>query len=94
MAKANKHTLDTMSITVLLIMAVFGGIVGFYIGKSSVVSQLSPFRDASVMMDTMGKMMEQRGTRYGDRELRDGGKLMMEKGGMMNTSMERMMRGY
>ncbi len=94
MAKGNKHTLDTMSITVLLIMAVFGGIIGFYVGKSSVISQLSGFRDVTTMMDTMGKMMEQRGTRYGDRELKDSGKLMMEKGAMVTTSMDMMMKGY
>ncbi len=83
-----------MSITVLLIMAVFGGIVGFYIGKSSVITQLTGFRDATTMMDTMGKLMEQRGTRYGDRELKDSGIMMTERGGMMTSTMDVMMKGY
>ncbi len=95
MAKArNTRKLDTMSITVLLVMAIFGGIVGYYIGRASLTNQLAPFRESVTMMDSLGKMMEQRGTRYGDRELRDGGRIMMEKGGMMNSAMETMMKGY
>ncbi len=83
-----------MSITVLLIMAVFGGIVGYYIGRASFTNQLAPFREGVTMMDTMGKMMEARGIRYGDKELRDSGKTMVERGTMMNATMNMMMKGY
>lgn len=91
MAARNKHTLDTMSITVLLVMAIFGGIVGYYIGRSSVLSQFGPFKDATVMMETMGNMMETKGARYGDKELRESGAMMTEKGGMMINMMDAMM---
>lgn len=33
------YKLDTMSITVLLVMAIFGGLIGFYIGQSVGASQ-------------------------------------------------------
>jgi hypothetical protein len=102
MAKAKnvKHQLDTMSITVLLVMAIFGGVVGYFIGQSTAAAQTVQLREAAsmmkeqgVMMGTVGKMMEQRGTRYGDRELMDqgkvlqsGGSTMMDKGSMMMTN--------
>lgn len=36
-AKTTKFKLDMMSVTVLLVMALFGGIVGFYLGQGSAV---------------------------------------------------------
>lgn len=34
------HKLDMMSITVLLVMTIFGGLIGFYIGESAGASQM------------------------------------------------------
>ena len=34
------HKLDMMSITVLLVMAIFGGLIGFYIGQTAGASQV------------------------------------------------------
>lgn len=34
------YKLDIMSITVLLVMAIFGGLIGFYIGQSAGASQV------------------------------------------------------
>jgi uncharacterized membrane protein YsdA (DUF1294 family) len=35
MAKKTKLKLDVMSITVLLVMAIFGGLIGFYVGQAA-----------------------------------------------------------
>ena len=35
MAKKTKMKLDAMSITVLLVMAIFGGLIGFYVGQAA-----------------------------------------------------------
>jgi uncharacterized membrane protein YsdA (DUF1294 family) len=35
-----KMRLDVMSITVLLVMAIFGGLIGFYVGQSAGASQV------------------------------------------------------
>ena len=40
MAKKTKMKLDIMSITVLLVMAIFGGLIGFYIGQSAGANQV------------------------------------------------------
>ena len=45
-----KYRLDTMSITVLLVMAIFGGLVGFYIGESAGANQMLQSLQASQMM--------------------------------------------
>lgn len=34
------HKLDMMSITVLLVMAIFGGLIGYYIGVSAGANQI------------------------------------------------------
>jgi len=39
MAKT-KMKLDVMSITILLVMAIFGGLIGFYIGQAAGVNQV------------------------------------------------------
>lgn len=39
MAKAKKIRLDVMSITVLLVIAIFGGILGYYIGQTFGINQ-------------------------------------------------------
>ena len=40
MAKKAAYKLDMMSITVLLVMAIFGGLIGFYIGLSAGANQM------------------------------------------------------
>jgi hypothetical protein len=40
MAKKAAYKLDTMSITILLVMAIFGGIIGFYLGVSTGANQM------------------------------------------------------
>lgn len=39
MAKKTKMKLDVMSITVLLVMAIFGGLIGFYMGQAAGINQ-------------------------------------------------------
>jgi hypothetical protein len=45
--KTTKIKLDMMSVTVLLVMTIFGGIVGFYLGQGA-----SAARFADVLMNT------------------------------------------
>jgi len=35
MARKTQMKLDVMSITVLLVMAIFGGLIGFYVGQAA-----------------------------------------------------------
>jgi hypothetical protein len=44
---ATKIKLDMMSVTVLLVMTIFGGIIGYYLGQGAAASQF-----ANVMMNT------------------------------------------
>jgi hypothetical protein len=37
--KTMKLKLDTMSVTILLVMSIFGGIIGFYLGKGASSAQ-------------------------------------------------------
>jgi len=48
--KKYTHKLDTMSITVLLVMAIFGGLIGFYIGQSAGANQMLQSLQAAQMM--------------------------------------------
>jgi uncharacterized membrane protein len=41
-----KFKLDMMSVTVLLVMTIFGGIIGYYLGQGAAASQV-----ANVMMN-------------------------------------------
>lgn len=86
-AKTVKYKLDMMSITVLLVMAIFGGLVGYYIGRASLATFVTGARDTSNMMQTVGQMMEQRGKKYNDKDLRDTGTMMMEKANTMLNMM-------
>jgi len=45
--KTTKIKLDMMSVTVLLIMAIFGGIVGYFLGQGAAASQF-----ATTLMNT------------------------------------------
>lgn len=99
--KAVKYKLDVMSITVLLVMAIFGGLVGFYIGQSTATNQTLMLKEVAGMMqqegmklDSTGKMMVERGMRYGDKDLKDWGKMMSDDGVMMQGKGSTMMTGY
>lgn len=44
------YKLDMMSITVLLVMAIFGGLIGFYIGQAAGANQmLTTVQNATMM---------------------------------------------
>lgn len=45
-----KYKLDAMSITVLLVMAIFGGLIGYYIGMSAGASQMLQSLQTTQMM--------------------------------------------
>ncbi len=86
-AKTSKFKLDLMSVTVLLVMSIFGGIVGYYLGKGATSAQDVAFlqattlmRDKGSMMQDAGKLMNDQGKRMGDRTMMDKGTQMMEGG--------------
>jgi hypothetical protein len=98
-----KPAFDTMSVTVLLVMAIFGGLVGYYIGKGTSSPQAVSLKEAAVMMkekgmmmEDSGRIMEEKGKKFNDKELMDKGRMMMEGGsvisgkgvGMMGMSQE------
>ena len=90
-ARTTKAAFDTMSVTVLLVMAVFGGVVGFYLGKGATSPQAVSLREAAnfmkdkgMMMQDAGKIMSDKGKTMNDRELMDKGQSMMESGSMMS----------
>ena len=103
-AKTAKMKLDTMSVTVLLVMSIFGGVVGYFLGKGATAAQVVSLHEAAtmmkekgVMMEDAGKLMDERGKRMGDREMMDKGKAMMESGSMMSgkgVGMMGMMQDY
>ena len=47
-----KHQLDTMSITVLLVMTIFGGLIGYFIGQSSGANQVLQVQQNTPMVQT------------------------------------------
>lgn len=49
MAKKAANKLDVMSITVLLVMAIFGGLIGYYIGQSAGANQMLQSLEAAQM---------------------------------------------
>lgn len=86
-----KTAFDTMSVTVLLVMAIFGGLVGYYLGKGAASPQMVSLKEASVMMkekgmmmEDAGRIMEERGKKYNDKELMDKGKMLMEGGSVIS----------
>jgi hypothetical protein len=100
-AKATKLKLDYMSVTVLLVMSVFGGLVGFYLGKGATTPQVVSLREAATLMKEKGMMMEDAGKlmirRTGDREMMEKGKAMIESGSVLSgkgTTMMGMMQDY
>ena len=109
MAKAkNKPTktmkLDMMSVTVLLVMSIFGGLVGYYLGKGATSPQVVSLREAATLMkdkgvemQEVGKLLNDRGTRAGDREMMDKGTMMVQDGSLLSgkgEGMMGMMQGY
>lgn len=99
-ARPARRKLDTMSITVLLVMSIFGGVVGYYIGQSAANSKAVLLQEAAVMMKEKGaamkdagELMETRGTRNGDMELKDKGMMMTQNGSEMMMKGEGMMGG-
>jgi hypothetical protein len=103
-AKTTKMKLDMMSVTVLLVMSVFGGVVGYFLGKGATAAQVVSLREAAtmmqekgVMMQDAGKLMDEKGKRMGDKEMTDKGKMLMESGSVMSgkgTGMMGMMQDY
>jgi hypothetical protein len=90
-AKTVKTKLDTMSVTVLLVMSIFGGVVGYFLGKGATSAQVVSLREAAMimkekgmMMEDAGKLMDDKGKRMGDKEMMDKGKMMMEAGSSMS----------
>lgn len=82
---------DTMSVTVLLVMAMFGGLVGYYIGKGASSPQVVSLREAGVMMKEKGMMMEdagrimdEKGKKFNDKALIERGARMMESGSVLS----------
>ncbi len=97
-ARAAKLKLDMMSVVVLLVMSVFGGIVGYYLGQSSGSANALFLREAGTIMQekgafmkSTGQMMEEKGTRYRDAQLTEQGKTMMQDGSTMMGKGESMM---
>ena len=91
MAKTAKLKLDMMSVTVLLVMSLFGGVVGYFLGKGATAAQVVSLREAATimkdkgtMMQEVGKLMDERGKRSGDREMMEKGKMMIESGSVMS----------
>jgi hypothetical protein len=103
-ATPKKTTFDTMSVTVLLVMTIFGGLIGYYLGKGSTSPHTVTVKEAGMMMrekgmmmEDAGRLMENRGEKMNDRELLEKGKMMMESGSIMSgkgSSMMGMTEGY
>ena len=103
-AKAKKLQLDMMSVTVLLVMSIFGGLVGFHLGKAATTPQAVSLREAAtlmkekgMMMEDAGKLMEARSKRTGDQEMMEKGRMMMESGSVLSgkgTTMMGMTQDY
>jgi hypothetical protein len=91
MAKKTNMKLDTMSITVLLVMSIFGGIIGYYLGTGAMSPQSVSLREAAmlmkekgVLMTEVGKIMDQRGKRWGDVEIIEKAKKLIESGTLLS----------
>lgn len=100
---AKNPSFDMMSVTVLLVMAVFGGVVGFNLGRSSTTPRSVFLREAAtmmkekgIMMQDAGKIMTERGKKSNDKEMMEKGQMMLDSGsfltgkgsGMMGMSQE------
>ena len=99
-----KPSFDTMSVTVLLVMAIFGGLVGYHLGKGASSPQAVSLKEAAVMMkekgmmmEDSGRIMEEKGKKFNDKDLMEKGKMMMEGGSVISgkgVGMMGMTEGY
>lgn len=53
--KTTKMKIDMMSVTILLVMAIFGGIVGYYLGLGSAASQFADLMTNTANVQTLAK---------------------------------------
>jgi hypothetical protein len=88
--KTAKLKLDMMSVTVLLVMSVFGGVIGYYLGIGATAAQTVSLRDAATfmkdkgaLMEDVGKLMDEQGKRVGNIEMTDKAKQVLEAGSVM-----------
>jgi len=93
-----KLKLDKMSVTVLLVMSVFGGVIGFYLGLGASAAQTVSFREAATLMkdkgalmEDVGKLLDEQGKRTGSREMIDKAKQALEAGSVMMSKGTSMM---
>ena len=52
---ATKIKIDMMSVTILLVMAIFGGIVGYYLGQGAAASQFADLMMNTANVQTLAK---------------------------------------
>jgi len=88
--KSAQLKLDTMSVTILLVMSIFGGVIGYYLGIGASAAQTTTLHEAAILMRDkgtlmaeIGKLVETRALRLGDRELINSAKSLMESGTML-----------
>jgi hypothetical protein len=96
--KSAKLKLDMMSVTVLLVMSIFGGVIGYYLGVGATSAQSVSLREAATLMkdkgalmEDVGKLMDEQGKRVGNREMIDKAKQVLEAGSIMMSKGTTMM---
>jgi hypothetical protein len=96
--KSAKLKLDMMSVTVLLVMSIFGGVIGYYLGVGATSAQSVSLREAATLMkdkgalmEDVGKLMDEQGKRVGNREMIDKAKQVLEAGSVMMSKGTSMM---
>jgi hypothetical protein len=92
MAKSRsvKLKIDKMSVTVLLVMSIFGGIIGYYIGVGANTAQAVSLKEAAVLMkdkgallEEAGKLLDEQGKRSGSQEMIKIAKDALESGAVL-----------
>jgi hypothetical protein len=53
--RTTKIKIDMMSVTVLLVMAIFGGIVGYYLGQGSAAAKFADVLMSATTVQTTAK---------------------------------------
>jgi hypothetical protein len=81
---------DKMRVTILLVMSIFGGIIGFYLGRGASAAQIVSLREAAILMkdkgallEDAGKLLDAQGKRTGDREMIEIAKDALESGSIL-----------
>jgi hypothetical protein len=89
-SKMMKLKLDMMSVTVLLVMSVFGGVVGYYLGIGAGAAQAVSLREAATLMkdkgalmEDAGKLLDEQGKRTGSLEMINEAKQLLEGGSVL-----------